>query len=207
MVATHPRSSTLEYLAKLNHEMDKVGNCEIGTVMGRYYAMDRSRDWDLTDKAFDCLVEATGKKTNRAEQAVKESYQNDKTPDGVDMYDEYIPPYCIGAYEGIKDGDCVFHTNYRQDRAIQLSMAFVDDKYPGKPQRRPDVKYLGFTQYYDEFDAYLMGSMSAGGSMDNLLGEVVSKAGLRQLRLSETQKFRHVTSFFNTASWMKSKGI
>ena len=195
-----PPRSTLEYIAKLNKEMDKVGNCSIGTIMGRYYSMDRSRDWNLTDKAFDCLVVAEGRRVFRPEQAIEESYKNDKTPDGVDMYDEYIPPYCIGEYKGIQDGDCVFHTNYRQDRAIQLSMAFVDKSYAGKPQRRPEVNYIGFTQYYDEFDSFLMGSMSAGGSMDNLLGEVVSKAGLRQLRLSETQKFRHVTSFFNGKS-------
>jgi 2,3-bisphosphoglycerate-independent phosphoglycerate mutase len=150
--------------------------------------------------AFDCLVSAKGRHAATAEEAVKQSYAEDKTPDGVDMYDEYIPPYCIGNYNGIQDGDCVFHTNYRQDRAIQLSMAFVEKDYPGKPQRRPKVRYLGFTQYYDEFPDFLMGSMSAGGSMDHLLGEVVSDAGLRQLRLSETQKFRHVTSFFNGKS-------
>ena len=195
-----PPRSTLEYIAKLNQVMDDVGGCKIGTVMGRYYSMDRSRDWNLTDKAYDCLVSAQGRNAESAVAAIEESYANDKTPDGVDMYDEYIPPYCIAGFGGINDGDCVFHTNYRQDRAIQLSMAFVEPDYPGSPQKRPKVTYLGFTQYYDEFDFFLMGSMSAGGSMDHLLGEVVADAGLRQLRLSETQKFRHVTSFFNGKS-------
>ncbi len=196
-----PPRSTLEYIVKLNKVMAEIGgDIAIGTVMGRYYAMDRSKDWPLTDVAFDCLVSAKGRRAATAEKAVKESYAKDKTPDGVDMYDEYIPPYCIGNYDGIQDEDCVFHTNYRQDRAIQLSMAFVETDYPGKPLRRPKVRYLGFTQYYDEFQDFLMGSMSAGGSMDHLLGEVVSDAGLRQLRLSETQKFRHVTSFFNGKS-------
>lgn len=195
-----PPRSTLEYIVRLNKEMAAVGNCSIGTVMGRYYAMDRSRDWKLTDKAFDCLVSATGRRAATAEEAVKTSYANDKTPDGVDMYDEYIPPHIIGDFKGIADGDCVFHTNYRQDRAIQLSMAFVEANYAGHPQRRPQVAYMGFTQYYDEFSQYLMGSMSSGGSMDMLLGEVVANAGLKQLRLSETQKFRHVTSFFNGKS-------
>ncbi len=196
-----PPRSTLEYIAKLNNVMAETGGpITIGTVMGRYYAMDRSKDWPLTDQAFDCLVSAKGRRAASAEDAVNESYAKDKTPDGVDMYDEYIPPYCIGEYDGIHDGDCVFHTNYRQDRAIQLSMAFVEPNYPGKPERRPNVRYLGFTQYYDEFEDYLMGSMSSGGSMNHLLGEVVADAGLRQLRLSETQKFRHVTSFFNGKS-------
>jgi len=192
-----PPRSTLEYIAKLNKVMEEVGGCLIGTVMGRYYAMDRSRDWALTDQAYHCIVNADGRRAQTAEAAVKESYANDKTPDGVDMFDEYIPPYCIGKYDGVKDGDCVFHTNYRQDRAIQLTMAFVEPGYPGHLKRRAAVRYLGFTRYYDEFTEYLMGAMGSEGGMDHLLGEVISDAGLRQLRIAETQKFRHVTSFFN----------
>ena len=98
------------------------------------------------------------------------------------------------------------HTNYRQDRAIQLTQAFVCDDYVGTRARRPKVTYLGFTRYWDEFEDYLLGAMGAGGGMDNLLGEVVSKAGLRQLRIAETQKFRHVTSFFNGKSTVPSEG-
>jgi 2,3-bisphosphoglycerate-independent phosphoglycerate mutase len=192
-----PPRSTLEYLAKLQTIMDSVGNCRIGTVMGRYYGMDRSRNWQLTDLAYNCIVNAQGRRAESAVAAVKESYANDKTPDGVEMFDEYIPPYCLGDYTGVHDGDVVMHTNYRQDRAIQLTMAFVEPNYPGKLQRRAQITYLGFTQYYDEFQDYLLGAMSTGGGMEQLLGEVIAKAGLRQLRLAETQKFRHVTSFFN----------
>lgn len=195
-----PPKSSLEYLVQLDQVIQKVGNCRIGTVMGRYYSMDRSRVWRLTDIAYNCIVSADGRRIDSAENAVKESYIKDKTPDNVEMFDEYILPYCIGKYDGVKDGDCVFHTNYRQDRAIQLSMAFVDSNYAGKLKSKPDVTYLGFTQYYDEFTEYLMGAMSAGGGMDHLLGEAIADAGLRQLRLSETQKFRHVTSFFNGKS-------
>lgn len=195
-----PPRSTLEYIAKLNRVMQDVGNCRIGTLMGRYYGMDRSRNWKLTDQAYHCIVNADGRGADSAEEAVKESYEKDQTPDHVDMFDEYIPPYVVGSYDGVHDGDSVMHTNYRQDRAIQLSMAFVDPNYPGKLQRRPQVVYVGFTQYYDEFDNYLLGSMSSGGSMNKLLGEVISKAGLQQLRIAETQKFRHVTSFFNGKS-------
>jgi 2,3-bisphosphoglycerate-independent phosphoglycerate mutase len=180
--------------------MQEVGNCRIGTVMGRYYGMDRSRNWEITDIAYHCIVNAEGRKAATAEDAVKESYAKDKTPDGVDMFDEYILPYAIGGYDGMKDGDSILHTNYRQDRAIQLTMAFADADYPGKLKRKPNVVYVGFTQYYDEFSDYMLGAMSSGGSMNNLLGEAVSKAGLRQLRIAETQKFRHVTSFFNGKS-------
>ncbi|MEW5767611.1 MAG: 2,3-bisphosphoglycerate-independent phosphoglycerate mutase [bacterium] len=192
-----PPRSCLEYLAKLHKVMQEVGHCRIGTVMGRYYAMDRSKNWALTDTAYYCIVGAEGRKSSSPEMAVKESYQKDKTPDNVDMFDEYIPPYCLDDYEGVMDGDCLLHTNYRQDRAIQLSRAFVDPNYPGRLKNKPEVTYLGLTRYYDEFTEYMLGPMNVSGGMENLLGEVISKAGLRQLRISETQKYRHVTSFFN----------
>ena len=112
----------------------------------------------------------------------------------------------MDGYEGVKDGDYIMHTNYRQDRAIQLTQAFVCADYPGSRHAVPKISYLGFTRYWDEFEDYLLGAMGAGGGMDNLLGEVVSKAGIRQLRLAETQKFRHVTSFFNGKSTTPSPG-
>ena len=201
-----PPRSTLEYIARLKSEMDAVGNCTIGTIMGRYYGMDRSKKWELTDEAFACIVDAKGRRAACPVEAVKASYAADKTPDGQEMYDEYIPCHVIGDYAGVRDGDVVMHTNYRQDRAIQLTQAFVSDNYPGTRARRPKVTYLGFTRYWDEFEDYLLGAMGAGGGMDNLLGEVVSKAGLRQLRIAETQKFRHVTSFFNGKSTVPSPG-
>jgi 2,3-bisphosphoglycerate-independent phosphoglycerate mutase len=195
-----PPRSCMEYLARLGQVMAEVKRCRIGTVMGRYYAMDRSQKWKLTDQAFHCIVCGEGRKTATAEAAVKESYASDKTPDGVEMFDEYIPPYVVADYAGVRDGDAVLHTNYRQDRAIQLTRAFVDPAYPGALKKRPKVAYLGLTRYYDELTEFLMGPMDAEGGMENLLGEVISKAGLRQLRIAETQKFRHVTSFFNGKS-------
>ncbi|MBQ9432338.1 MAG: 2,3-bisphosphoglycerate-independent phosphoglycerate mutase [Kiritimatiellae bacterium] len=201
-----PPRSTLEYIARLGKEMAAVGNCVIGTVQGRYYAMDRSKNYALTSEAFSCLVQAKGRAADSAETAVRESYEKDLTPDGTPMTDEYIPPYVIGGYSGIKDGDSVMHFNYRQDRAIQLTQAFVCDDYAGERPVRPAVAYLGFTRYWDEFADYLLGAMGAGGGMDNLLGEVVSKQGCRQLRIAETQKFRHVTSFFNGKSTKPSEG-
>jgi len=192
-----PPRSCLEYLAKLGQVMEEVGGCTIGTVMGRYYGMDRSRNWDLTDSAYHCIVACEGRKSPDAETAVRTSYAQDKTPDNVDMFDEYIYPHVLDGYDGVRDGDCILHTNYRQDRAIQLSMAFVDPAYPGKLKTNQEVSYVGLTRYWDEFDAYMLGAMDAGGGMERLLGEVISNAGLRQLRIAETQKFRHVTSFFN----------
>ncbi len=195
-----PPRSTLRYIHQLNEVIADVGGCRVGTLMGRYYGMDRSRNWNLTDTAFECIVDATGRYAQSAEVAVKESYEKDQTPDGVSMFDEYIPPYVIVGYDGMKDSDSVLHMNFRQDRAIQLSMAFVEDDYPGRRLRRPNVLYVGFTRYYNEFPRFILGALDSGNSMKNLLGEVISNQGLKQLRLAETQKFRHVTSFFNGKS-------
>jgi 2,3-bisphosphoglycerate-independent phosphoglycerate mutase len=192
-----PQRSCLEYLATLTRVMDTVGGCTIGTVMGRYYGMDRSRNWQLTDRAYHCIVACEGRSAADAVTAVKKSYAEERTPDGVEMCDEYILPHVIGQYDGIKDNDCVLHTNYRQDRAIQLSMAFIDPEYPGNLRTKRAVTYVGMTRYWDEFTEYMLGAIDAGGGMKNLLGEVISASGLRQLRIAETQKFRHVTSFFN----------
>ncbi|MBN2735409.1 MAG: 2,3-bisphosphoglycerate-independent phosphoglycerate mutase [Spirochaetales bacterium] len=201
-----PPRSTLEYMAKLRKVMGEVGGCTIGTIMGRYYSMDRSRDWELTDKAYHTLVLGEGRKHTSAEKAIEESYANDRTPDNTEMGDEYIPPYCMEGYEGIKDGDCFIHTNYRQDRAIQLTMAFVEDDYEGHRKARPKIEYLGLTRYYDEFKYNLLEPMTSGGGMNMLLGEVIAEAGLKQLRIAETQKFRHVTSFFNGKATTPYKG-
>ncbi len=200
-----PPRSTLEYFAKLRKIMQEVGGCRIGTIMGRYYAMDRSEDWELTDKAYNCIVSAEGRHAENAEDAIKASYENDKTPDDTEMVDEYIPPIILGDYDGVHDGDVVVHTNYRQDRAIQLSKAFVEPDYPGTLKSKPDVIYIGLTRYYNEFENYIMGPMDEGGGMNNLLGEVVANAGMKQLRIAETQKFRHVTSFFNGKSTVPYK--
>jgi len=196
-----PPRSTLEYFFTLRRKMEEVGNCSIGTIMGRYYGMDRGQTWNLTDQAYACIVDGEGKQADSAEDAIRLSYEKDKTPSGSPMFDEYILPHILKGYTGVQDGDCMIHTNYRQDRAIQLTRAFVDNTYPGNLKRKPDVTYIGFTRYYDEFESYLLGGLKEdGGGIKNLAGSVVSNADLRQLRISETQKYRHVTSFFNGKS-------
>ncbi len=193
---TPPRSS-MGFLRKLRSKMDKAGIARIATLMGRYYSMDRGRNWDITDQAYEALVEARGTRYDSPEEAIEQSYQVLKNPDGSDMTDEYIPPCIIGDYPGIKDGDSVVHFNYRQDRAIQLTKAFVEDDYPGTRKRRPHIVYCGLTKYYDSFSFNILPAMDAGPGMNNILGQVISARGMRQLRVAETQKFNHVTSFIN----------
>jgi len=193
--------STIEYFTTLRKEMNKTKNCEIGTFMGRYYGMDRAKNWALTDIAFSCLVNAKGIKTSNPEKTIMTSYKKDKTPSGEKMFDEYIVPHILNGYNGIANGDSVIHTNYRQDRAIQLSKAFTEVAYSGRRKCIPKIEYGGLTQYYDEFPSFLLKKTAKDlEKSSQLVGKVISDAGLRQLRLAETQKFRHVTSFFNGKS-------
>jgi len=194
---TPPRSS-LEHLRRLSVVMDKYKNVSIGTLMGRYYGMDRAKAWGITDKAYDCLVYAKGCLTDSPEQAIQQSWKKDVTPSGEAMFDEYIPPFVLEGYQGISGGDVILHTNYRQDRATQLTRAFIDENYPGTAKDPLDIMYVGMTAYYDGFKNFLLVETDEKDAEPPVtVGKLISEAGLRQLRLAETQKFPHVTSFFN----------
>ena len=193
-----PPQSAVGFIRSLEEKIKEYGVGKIATIQGRYYAMDRGEDWSLTDKAYNLIVRAKGLHGTTAEEVVTTDYKTLQTPDGGPMVDEYIPPTVLGDYAGMEENSSVVFFNFRQDRAIQLTRAFIDDDYPGK-DRGPRVPcvFCGLTKYYDAFPFNALPSMTDGGGMDHLLGEVVSNAGLKQLRLAETQKFKHVTSFFN----------
>ena len=193
---TPPRSA-LSFLKMLEEVIKEVEIASVATIMGRYYAMDRGEKWDLVDRTYNAITKAAGARAETAEAALNDAYANLTNPNGLPIVDEYIPPTIIGDYPGMQDGDSVVHFNFRQDRAIELTKAFVEDSYPGQRWKRPDVVYCGLTRYYDEFKFSALPPMDEGGDMDNLLGQIISGQGLRQLRLAETQKFKHVTSFFN----------
>lgn len=192
-----PPKSLMGFLRDLKEVMSRNPKATIGTLMGRYYSMDRSNNWDLTSTAYDALCYAKGNKYSDLNTAIEELYNNAKTPDNEPMFDEYIPPLIDRNYTGIKAGDVLINYNYRQDRAIQISKAFCDAEPLIKNKIDFPVHYFGFTQYYDEFENYLVESISSGGGKSCLVGNEISKNNLKQLRISETQKFRHVTSFFN----------
>ncbi len=191
--------STLSYVRALKEKIEEYGIGEIATFMGRYYAMDRGKEWRLTTTAYNAITNGQGEKIESGEDlenAIQEVYKT-KTPNGKDMFDEYIPPLIIGDYEGVKDGDSVIHFNYRQDRAIQLTKAFIEDDYPGERWKKFDIVYCGLTRYYDTFLFNILEPMDDSGEMDNLLSQVLGQRGLKQVRISETQKYSHVTSFVN----------
>ena len=193
---TPPRSA-LSFLKMLEEVIKEVGIAKIATLTGRYYAMDRGEKWALVDQTYNAITKAEGAHAVSAEAALNDAYATLKNPNGLPIVDEYIPPTIIGDYPGLQDGDSVVHFNFRQDRAIELTKAFIEDAYPGTRWKKFDIAYCGLTRYYDEFKFSALPPMDEGGSMDHLLGQTIAEAGLLQLRLAETQKFKHVTSFFN----------
>ncbi len=192
-----PPRSFISFYHKLLDTCRELRTARIGTVHGRYYGMDRSKNWNLVTLAVRAMIHGEGRRVDDIEAAVREAYQDETTPDHAPMSDEYLKPMIVQNYDGMRPGDVVINFNYRQDRAIQISKSFVDPECPSFDPAAHEIHYYGLTRYYDAFRNYLVEPMSDDASMRNLLGEVVSKAGYRQLRIAETQKFRHVTSFFN----------
>jgi 2,3-bisphosphoglycerate-independent phosphoglycerate mutase len=164
---------------------------KIATVVGRYFAMDRDRRWDRTKIAWDAIVLGRGEQcVSSPTDAVRAQYKNGKT-------DEFLPPLIFSDpnEQRVRDGDTVFFFNFRADRARQLSQAFLLEKFDGFDREVwPRVNYVTLTQY----DAtYPSPFIFAPEQLRNILGEVVSRAGKTQLRIAETEKYPHVTYFFN----------
>lgn len=164
---------------------------KIATVVGRYFAMDRDRRWDRTKKAWDAIVLGRGQRsTSSPADAVRAQYEDGKT-------DEFLRPLIFSHpdQQRVRDGDTVFFFNFRADRARQLSQAFLLKEFEGfEREVWPQVNYVTLTQY----DAtYSCPFIFAPENLEAILGEVVSAAGKRQLRIAETEKYPHVTYFFN----------
>src|SRR5437016_8431763 len=169
----------------------KKSSAKIVTVIGRYFAMDRDRRWDRTKKAWDAIVLGRGEKCDTSPpDAVRAQYKNGKT-------DEFLSPliFSHANEQRIRDGDTVFFFNFRADRARQLSQAFLLKDFDGFDREAwPEVRYVTLTQY----DAtYPSPFIFAPAQLKKILSEVASEAGKTQLRIAETEKYPHVTYFFN----------
>ncbi|MCX6767637.1 MAG: 2,3-bisphosphoglycerate-independent phosphoglycerate mutase [Candidatus Micrarchaeota archaeon] len=191
-----PPKSSLKFLNRLEAEMKKSRSGEIGTVMGRYYSMDRDNRWERTEKAYEALVNACGQRTATAREAIAAAYARGET-------DEFISPTIVGGFEGIAKNDSVIFFNYRLDRTRQLTKAFVEPKFGGFQRRRAGVFFVCMTEYYAGVPARVAFPPE---NMKNLFGQVVAARGLRQLRVSETEKYAHVTFFFNGQIEKPNKG-
>lgn len=187
---TPPRSAE-QFLARLETDLAAIGNATIATLCGRYWAMDRDRRWDRTARAVAAIVDASAPHYRDWREALTSAYDRGQS-------DEFVEPAVIGAYDGMRDGDALVCANFRADRVRQLLTALLD---PG-PRTVPSAKRIdfsmaiGMTRYSDEL-AEKMGVLFPPQSMRNILGEVLADNGLRQLRMAETEKYPHVTYFFN----------
>ena len=185
-----PPSSAKGFLERFQADIADH-DAEIATVSGRYYAMDRDKRWDRVSLAWSALVEGKGETAPDAIAAVSQSYDVGKT-------DEFVLPTVIGAYGGMADGDGLLMGNFRADRAREILACLVDPDFDGFARSR-QVDFaarLGLTEYSTDLNAFL-GALFPAESLINILGEVLSSAGLRQLRIAETEKYAHVTFFFN----------
>ncbi|AKB52754.1 2,3-bisphosphoglycerate-independent phosphoglycerate mutase [Methanosarcina barkeri str. Wiesmoor] len=189
-----PPKAALKDIEELDAFCKENGNAKIATISGRYYAMDRDKRWDRTKLAYDALTMGVAPyKTPDAETAVSEAYKRGET-------DEFVKPTVITDSEGkpeavIKDNDSIIFFNFRPDRARQLTWAFVNKDFENFPrEKHPKVYYVCMAQYDETLDLPIAFPPE---ELENVLGEVLSKQGLAQLRIAETEKYAHVTFFLN----------
>ena len=189
-----PPKSALEFVQKFETDIANMENVRIATVTGRYFAMDRDNRWDRVAKAHNAIAVATGLNVATANAAINDAYQ-------ADLTDEFIEPSIIGDYSGMRDGDAIVMANFRADRAREIMATFVDPAFDGFVKLR-EVNLcaaVGMSKYSDLLIKY-MDCLFPTEPLKNTLGEIVSGHNLKQLRIAETEKFAHVTFFFNGGS-------
>ena len=188
-----PPASGKDYVQQLEDKMKEIGVGKIASLSGRYYAMDRDNNWDRVKLAYDSLVTGEGVKATDAVKAVEDSYANDKT-------DEFVLPTVITDENGqplslVKDGDSVIFFNFRPDRAREITRAFCDDKFTGFDRDFLKLTYVCFKDYDETIPNKLVAFEKE--EIKNTFGEFLAAHGKKQLRLAETEKYAHVTFFFN----------
>lgn len=190
-----PPDSGINYMKQLQAKLDETGVGKIVTVQGRYYAMDRDKRWERTEKSYRAMVYGEGPTHRDPVKAIQDSYDQE-------VFDEFVVPTVIvddnhKPVGRIRDHDSIIFYNFRPDRAIQISLAFTDENFggfdrgPGKPE---DLNYVCLTHYSDTVNGDIAYNPS---ELHDTLGEIVSKHQLKQLRIAETEKYPHVTFFFN----------
>ncbi len=200
-----PPASAADYIDALNARLNEIGCGKLATVMGRFYGMDRDNRWERVGKAYAALVYGEGIQTDDAAEAVRKSYTV-KDEEGKFITDEFVLPTVVKGTERINDGDSVIFFNFRPDRAREITRTFVDDDFSGFERigGRKKVFYVCMTQY----DASMPNVEVAfkPESLEDTLGEFIAKQGMTQLRIAETEKYAHVTFFFNGGREVKFDG-
>ena len=182
-----PPQSALEYVAKFKSEFPQAN---FATVSGRYYAMDRDNRWDRVSLAYNNIAQTNSKSFANIESAIEASYATGKN-------DEFVLPVIIGDYKGVKDGDGLLMANFRADRAREILQAFVEPKFAGFERKQINfAAKLGMVEYSTELNKDI-NLLFAPESLKNILSEVLAEKNLKTLHIAETEKYAHVTFFFN----------
>ena len=186
---TPPQSACI-YLEKVENELKKYNLPPVATVSGRYYAMDRDNRWDRVEKAYNCLLTGNGENANSAIEGVKQSYEKGEN-------DEFVLPTIIGGEESrIRDNDSVIFFNFRPDRARELTKAIMFENFKGFERKavRKNIYFVTMTQYDETFEFPIAFPPQ---KLVNILGDILDANGIKQFRTAETEKYAHVTFFFN----------
>jgi len=186
-----PPDSARGFVAELEKDIASLPHVKVATLGGRYYAMDRDNRWERVDKAYRALVNAEAPRFATADEAIADSYAQK-------VFDEFMVPVVIGDYQGMKDGDAVIMANYRSDRAREITRMLLQPDFTLANRVRvvQFVAAVAMTEYSVEHNQWLK-VLFPPEDLKNIFGEVVSAAGLKQLRIAETEKYAHVTFFFN----------
>ena len=195
-----PPSSAIDFLADFEKSIHDLKNVKIATLSGRFYAMDRDKRWDRVEKAYNNMVLADGKRYTTTKEAIEASYAEKVT-------DEFVVPCVIGDYKGMEDGDAILMANFRADRAREILYALADAQFNGFSRKKviQFSDHVGMTEYSVDHNRF-MKTMFPPEALTNILGEVVAEHGLTQLRIAETEKYAHVTFFFNGGEEKEFKG-
>ena len=185
-----PPQSALTYVEQLEHAMETIGVGKIATVSGRYYAMDRDKRWERLAKAYATVVQGEGERAVSATTGIQASY-------AAGVTDEFVIPFAVEGVDGrIQAGDGVIFANFRPDRAREITRAIIDEDFPyfERPASARPVHFACMAQY----DATIAAPVAyPPEEINDTLGQIVAERGLRQLRIAETEKYAHVTFFFN----------
>jgi 2,3-bisphosphoglycerate-independent phosphoglycerate mutase len=186
-----PPQSALGYLKQFRSDTEGGGDITVATVTGRYYAMDRDKRWDRVEKAYLMLTEAVGHKAADPLAAVEAAYGRGET-------DEFVLPTAIGDYAGMQSGDGLLLANFRADRVREIASALLDPAFDGFARNKlaDFAAAVGLVEYSEQLNRFLE-TLFPPDNLDDTFGEIVSRAGLTQLRIAETEKYAHVTFFFN----------
>ena len=163
-------------------------NTKVATIIGRYFAMDRDQRWERVKKAYDLLTHGKGKKFDTAENALQNSYDNGKT-------DEFIEPIVLDERGKIEEGDVIIFFNFRTDRGRELTQVLSQKDFPDYEMKKLDLYYVTLTNYDDSFQGIKV--VYDKENIKDTLGEVLGRSGRKQIRIAETEKYPHVTFFFN----------